>query len=75
VGALRKKDINYRKKAKIVMDMGKYFPCTWGKNRLFRELSEKSTRGHTEFIHGIESSLRRETLYKRREIIEMRFPR
>jgi hypothetical protein len=24
------------------MDMGKYFPCTWGKNRLFQENFQKN---------------------------------
>jgi hypothetical protein len=40
-----------------------------------REFPEKSTRGHTDFIYGIESSLCGETLCKRRQIIEIRFPR
>jgi hypothetical protein len=45
-----------------------------GKNSTFsRELPEKSTRGHTDFIHGIESSLCGKTLCKRGEIIEFFF--
>jgi hypothetical protein len=56
--------------SEIIMDMGKYFPCKWG-----RELPEKSTRGHTDFIFGIEPPKCEETLCKRREIIEIRFPR
>jgi hypothetical protein len=45
-----------------------------GKTSTFsRALPEKSTRGHTDFIYGIESSLCGETLCKRREIIEAFF--
>jgi hypothetical protein len=52
----------------IIMDIGKYFPCKWGKARTFsRELPEKSNRGHIDFIYGIESSLCGETLCKGRE--------
>jgi hypothetical protein len=40
-----------------------------------RELPEKSTRAHTDFIYGIKSSLVGKTLCKRREIIEIFFPR
>jgi hypothetical protein len=58
------------------MDMGKYFPCEMGKTSTFsRELPEKSTRVHNDFIYGIESSLCGESLCKRREIIEIFFPR
>jgi hypothetical protein len=47
-----------------------------GKKSTFsKELPEKSTRGHTDFINGIESSLYGESLCKRREIIEKYFPR
>jgi hypothetical protein len=45
------------------------------KSTFSRELPEKFTRGHTDFIHGIESSLCGETLCKRREIIEIGLPR
>jgi hypothetical protein len=58
------------------MDMGKYFPCEWRKKVTFsRELPEKSTRGHTDFIFGIESSLFGETWCKRRELIDIPFPK
>jgi hypothetical protein len=39
-----------------------------------RELPKKSTRGYTNFIYGIESSLCGEILCKRREKIEICFP-
>jgi hypothetical protein len=45
------------------------------KSTFSREFPEKSTRGHTDFIFGIELSLCGETLCKRREIIEICFPR
>jgi hypothetical protein len=38
-----------------------------------RQLSEKSTRGYTDFTYGIESSLCGKTLCKKTEIIEIRF--
>jgi hypothetical protein len=38
----------------IIMDIGKNFPCKWGKSTFSRELPEKSTRGHTDLIFGIE---------------------
>jgi hypothetical protein len=27
--------------SEIIMDMGKYFPCKWGKSRLFQESFQK----------------------------------
>jgi hypothetical protein len=59
--------------SEIIMDMRKYFPCK--KSNFSRELPEKSTRGHTDFIFGIEPPTCVETLCKMREIIEIRFPR
>jgi hypothetical protein len=26
----------------IIVDMGKYFPCKWGKNRIFQEIFQKN---------------------------------
>jgi hypothetical protein len=62
--------------SEIIMDMGKYFLGEMGKKSTFsRELSEKPTRGHTDFIYGIGASLCGESLCERKEIIEIRFPR
>jgi hypothetical protein len=36
--------------SEIIMDMGKYFPCKWGKSTFSKELPEKSTRGHTDLF-------------------------
>jgi hypothetical protein len=55
------------------MDMGTYFPCKWETSTFSRELPEKSTRGHTDFIYGIELSLNEETLCKKTEVIEAFF--
>jgi hypothetical protein len=56
--------------------LGKVFSLQIRKKSTFsRELPEKSTRGHTDFIYGIESSLCGETLCKKTEIIEICFPR
>jgi hypothetical protein len=43
------------------------------KSTFSRELPEKSTRGHTDFIYGIELSLCGKALCKRTEIIETFF--
>jgi hypothetical protein len=43
------------------------------KSTFSKELPEKSTRGHTDFIYGIKLSLCEETLCKRIEIIEAVF--
>jgi hypothetical protein len=66
---LPKKRNNRNTFSEIIMDM---FLAN-GEKILF--LPEKSTRGHTDFIYGIEFSLYRETLCKRREIIKICFPR
>jgi hypothetical protein len=56
----------------IIMEMGKYFPCKWGKKSTFsRELPEKSTRGHTDFIFGIEPP----TFAKIEKILKIRYLR
>jgi hypothetical protein len=75
-GSFERKGHKLLKNSQDSHGYGKVFSLHMGKKSTFsRELPEKSTRGHTDFIHGIESSLRRETLCKRRKIIEMRFPR
>jgi hypothetical protein len=37
----------------IIMDMGKYFPCKWGKtkNRLFQEIFQKNTPVVTPILY------------------------
>jgi hypothetical protein len=52
---------------------GNVFSSQMGKtSTISREFPEKSTRGQTDFIYGIESSLCGTILCKRREIIEIR---
>jgi hypothetical protein len=36
--------------SEIIMDLGKYFPCKWGKNRLFQESFQKNPPGVTPIL-------------------------
>jgi hypothetical protein len=56
------------------------FLCKWKKNakkRFFQESlpTEKSFRGHADFIFGIEPSMCVETPCKKKQMIKMRFQR
>jgi hypothetical protein len=37
--------------SEIIMDMGKYFPCKWGKNRLFQESFQKNPQEVTPILY------------------------
>jgi hypothetical protein len=70
------KEMNYRSILQDNHGYGNVFALQMWKTSIFsRDLPENSTRGHTDFINEIESSLFGETLCKRRGSIETRFPR
>jgi hypothetical protein len=65
------KERNYRSILQDNHGYGNVFSLQmWQTSTFSRELPEKYTRGHTDFIYGIELSLCGETLCKRRRIIE-----
>jgi hypothetical protein len=43
--------------SEIIMDMGKYFPCKWGKKRLLQESFEKNPPEVTQNLKNIKNTI------------------